>query len=236
MSALAGERKDHRYYELLEDTVHPEFEYRYFAIKDDRGDVCAIQPFFILDQDFLVGIGPKMGWWVDTVRRVWPRLLKMRTLMIGCVAGEGHGDARSHGAHARMLAAAIVAHPRSLHVDPGRAQGISRKVGLEHRGSHWPQQLSGGEQQRVAIARTIVSGPALILADEPTEALDSATSEEILSLFERLNAADRTIIVVTHDDEVATRARRRITLQDGSLVAHVARSSGHLASTRRAAS
>jgi predicted N-acyltransferase len=118
MSALAGERKDHRYYELLEDTVHPEFEYRYFAIKDNRGDVCAIQPFFILDQDFLVGIGPKMGWWVDTVRRVWPRLLKMRTLMVGCVAGEGHldGDALSHGAHARMLASAIVAHARSLQV------------------------------------------------------------------------------------------------------------------------
>jgi putative ABC transport system ATP-binding protein len=97
-------------------------------------------------------------------------------------------------------------------------------VGLGHRASHWPQQLSGGEQQRVAIARAIVSRPALILADEPTGALDSATSEEILSLFEHLNAADRTIIVVTHDDEVATRARRRITLHDGSVVAHVAES------------
>jgi ABC-type lipoprotein export system ATPase subunit len=93
-------------------------------------------------------------------------------------------------------------------------------VGLAHRASHWPQQLSGGEQQRVAIARAIVSCPALILADEPTGALDSATGDEILSLFARLNGENRTIIVVTHDDQVARRAGRRITLHDGSVIQH----------------
>jgi ABC-type lipoprotein export system ATPase subunit len=91
-------------------------------------------------------------------------------------------------------------------------------VGLAHRASHWPQQLSGGEQQRVAIARAIVTRPALILADEPTGALDSATSDEILSLLARLNSDNRTIIVVTHDEEVARYAGRRITLHDGSVI------------------
>lgn len=112
-------------------------------------------------------------------------------------------------------------------------------VGLAHRASHWPQQLSGGEQQRVAIARAIVSRPALILADEPTGALDSATSDEILSLFEHLNKENRTIVVVTHDAEVAKRARRRITLHDGSVVEHVAGACRHLgpvALARRAVS
>jgi putative ABC transport system ATP-binding protein len=102
-------------------------------------------------------------------------------------------------------------------------------VGLSHRASHWSQQLSGGEQQRVAIARAIVSRPALILADEPTGALDSTTSDEILSLFERLNDEHRTIVVVTHDDEVARRAHRRITLRDGSIVEHAAGSSRQFA-------
>jgi putative ABC transport system ATP-binding protein len=112
-------------------------------------------------------------------------------------------------------------------------------VGLRHRASHWPQQLSGGEQQRVAIARAIVNRPALILADEPTGALDSTTSEEILSLFELLNEEGRTIIVVTHDDEVARRARRCITLHDGSVVEQLAGSSCHptpVAPTGRAVS
>ena len=100
------------------------------------------------------------------------------------------------------------------------AEDALAAVGLAHRASHWPQQLSGGEQQRVAIARAIVSRPALILADEPTGALDSTTSDEIMSLFARLNGEDRTIIVVTHDDDVARRAGRRITLHDGSVIRH----------------
>jgi putative ABC transport system ATP-binding protein len=102
-------------------------------------------------------------------------------------------------------------------------------VGLAHRASHWPQQLSGGEQQRVAIARAIVTRPALILADEPTGALDSATSDEILSLFARLNGDNRTIIVVTHDEDVARRAGRRITLHDGSVIKQDAGRSTRLA-------
>lgn len=101
-------------------------------------------------------------------------------------------------------------------------------VGLAHRTSHWPQQLSGGEQQRVCIARAIVTRPSLILADEPTGALDSASSDEILSLLETLNAAGQTIIVVTHDLAVAGRAHRRITLSDGRAIADTAGSSARL--------
>jgi putative ABC transport system ATP-binding protein len=90
---------------------------------------------------------------------------------------------------------------------------------LAHRKHHWPHQLSGGEQQRVAIARAIVNNPALILADEPTGALDSKTGREILSLFENLHRDGRTVIVVTHASDVAERAGRHLTLDDGCIVA-----------------
>jgi putative ABC transport system ATP-binding protein len=98
------------------------------------------------------------------------------------------------------------------------AEEALESVGLSHRASHWPQQLSGGEQQRVVIARAIVRRPTLILADEPTGALDSATSDEILSLFGRLSEEGRTIIVVTHDDEVARHAHKRMIMRDGSVI------------------
>jgi putative ABC transport system ATP-binding protein len=99
-----------------------------------------------------------------------------------------------------------------------RAKDALDRVGLADRSHHWPNQLSGGEQQRVVIARAMVNDPALILADEPTGALDSSTSDEILSLFENLHRDGRTIIVVTHAAEVADRAGRQITLHDGRIV------------------
>jgi putative ABC transport system ATP-binding protein len=99
-----------------------------------------------------------------------------------------------------------------------RAKGALERVGLAGRSHHWPNQLSGGEQQRVVIARAVLNNPALILADEPTGALDSNTSDSILSLFEGLHRDGRTIIIVTHAAEVANRAQRRITLHDGQIV------------------
>jgi hypothetical protein len=115
-NAFVGGRKDHRFYELVEDTIRQGFDYRYFAIKGRDGEVLAIQPFFILDQDLLGGVTPKIRAIVHSVRRVWPRFLKMRTLMVGCAVGEGRldGGELSHGSNAQLLASAIVIHARDL--------------------------------------------------------------------------------------------------------------------------
>ncbi len=99
-----------------------------------------------------------------------------------------------------------------------RAEAALDRVGLRARMEHLPQQLSGGEQQRVSIARATVNNPALILADEPTGALDSRSAEDTLALFDDLNRDGRTLCLVTHAREVADRARRRIVLQDGEVV------------------
>lgn len=104
-----------------------------------------------------------------------------------------------------------------------RAQEALRKVGLAHRGAARPTQLSGGERQRVAIARALVGSPAIVLADEPTGNLDSANSQAILALLEGLNAEGATIIVITHEREIAGRLPRQIELLDGRIVADAVR-------------
>ncbi|SFV36826.1 ABC transporter permease [Hyphomicrobium facile] len=100
-----------------------------------------------------------------------------------------------------------------------RAKAALETVGLTDRLHHWPNQLSGGEQQRVTIARAVVTKPDLILADEPTGALDSTTCQDVLSIFSKLHKDGHTIVVVTHADDVAERAERRIRLHDGQLTA-----------------
>lgn len=99
-----------------------------------------------------------------------------------------------------------------------RAIAALERVGLPDRMHHVPSTLSGGQQQRVAVARAIVTEPVLLLADEPTGALDSRSTSEILDLFDALSSAGRTIIVVTHEDEVAKRARRVVRMLDGRII------------------
>ncbi|NJD29348.1 MAG: ABC transporter ATP-binding protein [Chloroflexi bacterium] len=121
---------------------------------------------------------------------------------------------------ARTTALANVTLPLAYRGDRDReakARAALEAVGLGARIRHRPNQLSGGEQQRVAIARALVTEPALVLADEPTGNLDTATGEEILGLFDRLHAAGRTLVVVTHDASVAERANRRVRLRDGRI-------------------
>jgi putative ABC transport system ATP-binding protein len=107
-------------------------------------------------------------------------------------------------------------------VEPGerkaRAIQLLERVGLGHRLNNRPTQMSGGQQQRVAIARALANAPDLLLADEPTGALDTATGQEVLALFDELNQQGLTLCIVTHDTEVAARARRRVAFRDGHIV------------------
>jgi putative ABC transport system ATP-binding protein len=100
-----------------------------------------------------------------------------------------------------------------------RAMRALASVGLTDRADHLPSELSGGQQQRVAVARALVTNPALILADEPTGNLDTHSTTEILDMFENLNREGRTIVLITHEEEVAAHARRMVRVRDGRIVA-----------------
>ena len=108
-----------------------------------------------------------------------------------------------------------------------KALGILKRVGLEQRAEHKPSQLSGGEQQRVAIARALVNDPSLILADEPTGNMDRKMGKEILALFEQLNKEGRSIVMVTHDPEIAGHAKEIVVLQDGQIVDKINQEGGN---------
>jgi putative ABC transport system ATP-binding protein len=108
-----------------------------------------------------------------------------------------------------------------------RALAVLESVGLGDRVHHYPNQLSGGQQQRVAIARALINDPALILADEPTGNLDSHASQEILTLLQRLHQQERTIVLVTHDPDVAARTERILLIRDGHLISDQSNGRGH---------
>ncbi|MBL3699751.1 ABC transporter ATP-binding protein [Leucobacter luti] len=114
-----------------------------------------------------------------------------------------------------MLAAMYAPVPRAEREE--RARAALDRVGLSHRVSFTPATLSGGERQRVAIARAVCTSPGLLLADEPTGNLDRNSSDSVMELFEELNADGIAIVIITHDDDVAQRAARRIRISDGTL-------------------
>jgi putative ABC transport system ATP-binding protein len=110
-----------------------------------------------------------------------------------------------------------------------RATAALGAVGMRARMDHLPSELSGGQQQRVAVARAIVTNPSLVLADEPTGNLDSRSTEDVLDIFAGLNAEGRTVVLITHEDDVAARARRIIRLADGKIVSDERTGSGVVA-------
>ncbi len=143
-------------------------------------------------------------------------LAEMRNAKIGFVFQQFNLLARTPALRQVMLPLQY-AHPRPANLEAIARQRLEQ-VGLGSRLDHMPSQLSGGQQQRVAIARALVNTPKILLADEPTGALDSKTSEEIMVLFKDLNRDGITVILVTHELDIAAYARRKITFRDGRIV------------------
>ncbi|WP_208761216.1 ABC transporter ATP-binding protein [Microbispora hainanensis] len=143
------------------------------------------------------------------------RLADLRNRTIGFVFQSFHLLPRTSALDNVALPLVYRGAPRAVRRE--RARAALEAVGLGHRLTHRPSQMSGGEQQRVAIARALVGDPRVLLADEPTGNLDSRNGEEVMGLLERLNEGGVAVVLVTHDADVAARARRQIRVRDGRI-------------------
>jgi hypothetical protein len=194
--AFASQHKDRRYYEIIEDTIHPEFDYRYFAIRNHQGEIQAIQPFFLLDQDILAGIHPTCGRLTDAIRRQWPRFMFMKTMMVGCVAGEAHldGDDSMRAATARSLAGAIVGHARALG---------ARLIVLKEFPDHYRDALScfvrGGFTRIPSMPHTRLNIAYADFDDYMQSALNSATRRKLRKKFKAAESDTPITLSVTND-------------------------------------
>jgi putative ABC transport system ATP-binding protein len=153
---------------------------------------------------------------IDVRRVPEARLAQVRNRKLGFVFQSFNLVPRTSALRNVELPLAYAGLPRAERRE--RAVAALTRVGLEDRLDHEPSELSGGQQQRVALARAIVTRPAVLLADEPTGALDSRSTAEVLALFDELAGEGRTILVITHEDDVARHARRVVRMADGLVV------------------
>lgn len=195
--AFATQHKDRRYYEIVEDTIHPEFDYRYFAIRNPENDITAIQPFFILDQDLLAGIHPRFRTMIDVIRRRWPRFMFMKTMMVGCVAGEGHlddGGEQARAAIARSLTGAIVSHAGAFG---------ARLIVLKEFPDQYRDALSCfvrvGFTRIPSMPHTRLSIGYANFDDYMQSALNSATRRKLRKKFRATDEGAPITLTVTHD-------------------------------------
>jgi predicted N-acyltransferase len=197
LSAFASQHKDHRYYEIVEDTIHPEFDYWYFVIRDSEGAIRAIQPFFILDQDILAGVGPHFGRLIEATRLLWPRFMYLKTLMVGCVAGEAHlddGDDQTRNANAQLLNNAIVRHAGAL-----GARLIVLKEFPERYRTSLACFVRGGFTRIPSLPHTILNISYKSFDDYMQTALNSATRRKLRKKF-KVTEFDITIELIVSND------------------------------------
>jgi putative ABC transport system ATP-binding protein len=166
---------------------------------------------------------------IDTATLEGNALAEIRNRKIGFVFQGFNLLARTTALENVELPLLYIRGQRSVDVRTKAASALER-VGLSDRMRHVPAQLSGGQQQRVAIARALVNDPALILADEPTGNLDSEMSLEIMALFQELNAQGITVVMVTHEPDIASFAKRKVTMRDGRILTDAVLTERHSAS------
>lgn len=195
--AFVQQRKDSRYYQIVEDTIRQGFEYGYFVLEDAAGEVRAIQPFFLLQQDLLQGAGEFASRWAGRARRVVPKLLTMRTLMVGCAAGEGHLDETSDE-HAAWVANRLHEILKPFAKQVGARMVVLKEFPSAYRGALTPFSSNGyARVPSFPMTRLNIAYPSF---DEyMTRALSKVTRKSLRRKFKKLEAADPITMEVLTD-------------------------------------